>query len=100
MKKNLLYICLALLISILILTFTAACSRCSLSSEEDIYLEEDEGKDLHAAGPGDTIVTYIDSPGIGEIAISIAVPEIPRYSEGAPIVFDVSTWFVPLAGFT
>ncbi|GAG92205.1 unnamed protein product, partial [marine sediment metagenome] len=29
----------------------------------------------------------------------IAVPEIPRYGEGAPIVFDVSTWFVPMAEF-
>lgn len=90
--------------------YAASCKQYSILSQgeivpgqeeqdEDIDLGEDEKIDINMAGPGDTLITYIESPGIGEIAIRIAVPEVPRYSEGAPIVFDVSTWFVPLAGF-
>jgi len=110
MKKNLLYLCLTLLIAVIFFAFAESCKQYSVPSEEemnieqeekdeDIDLEEDKERDIDLADPGDTIITYIDSPGIGEIAVRIAVPEIPRYSEGAPIVFDVSTWFVPLAGF-
>ena len=50
-------------------------------------------------GPGEEFVTHVKSKGIGEIAVLIDIPETPRYPEGAPIVFDVSTWFAGLVGF-
>jgi len=99
MKKNLLYICLVFLLFIFFFTISATCGQCGISSEEDAYPEEDEEEDLDTADAGDTIITYINSSGIGEIAVMIAVPKTPRYSDGAPIVFDVSTWFVPIARF-
>lgn len=43
----------------------------------------------------DTLYTYIPSNGIGNIALQIEYPARPRYPEGAPVVVEVSTWFVP-----
>ncbi len=50
-------------------------------------------------GPGEEFVTHVNSKGIGEVAILVSIPEVPRYPEGAPIIFDVSTWFAGLVGF-
>ncbi|MFH1142632.1 MAG: hypothetical protein V1695_02870 [Candidatus Uhrbacteria bacterium] len=54
---------------------------------------------LHRYGRGEEFITYVESEGIGDIAVLIDIPENPRYPEGAPIVFDVSTWFAGLVGF-
>ena len=43
---------------------------------------------------GGELITYVDSEG-DDIAVRIEVPEQPRYPEGAPVVVEVSTWFVP-----
>jgi hypothetical protein len=43
---------------------------------------------------GGELITYVDSEG-DNIAVRIEVPEQPRYPEGAPVVVEVSTWFVP-----
>ena len=48
---------------------------------------------------GGTRITYVNSPGIGDIAVCLELPEKPRYPEGAPIVVEVSTWFVEFNGF-
>jgi hypothetical protein len=47
----------------------------------------------------DAIITYVDSPGIGNIVVRIQPPETPRYSEGAPIVVEAQTFFTPSSGF-
>jgi len=47
----------------------------------------------------DTIYTFVPSKGIGNIAVRIECPTSPRYPEGAPIVIEVSTWFVPYNEF-
>jgi len=47
----------------------------------------------------DEIITFIPSPDSGNIAVRIEVPEKPRYPEGAPVVVEVSTWFVKFTGF-
>ena len=44
--------------------------------------------------PGGELITYVDSEG-DRIAVKVEIPEIPRYAEGAPVVVEVSTWFVP-----
>jgi len=49
--------------------------------------------------PGGELITYVRSAGIGRIAVRVEVPEIARYPEGAPIVVEASTWFVPKQGF-
>jgi len=49
--------------------------------------------------PGGQRVTYVNSPDAGDIAVRIEVPEKPRYPEGAPVVVEVSTWFVKFNGF-
>ena len=48
---------------------------------------------------GQEFITYVESEGIGDIAVLISLPKQPRYDDGAPIVFDVSTWFAGLVGF-
>jgi len=45
------------------------------------------------------IYTFVPSPGIGNIAVRIECPASPRYPEGAPIVVEVSTWFVSFVRF-
>ena len=47
-----------------------------------------------ASGVNDTLYTYIQSQGIGHIAVQIECPETTRYPQGAPIVVEVGTWFV------
>ncbi|MGA9349589.1 MAG: hypothetical protein WBW48_12420, partial [Anaerolineae bacterium] len=47
---------------------------------------------------GGELITYVDSGG-DRIAVRIEVPLQPRYPEGAPVVVEVSTWFVPKSGF-
>ena len=47
----------------------------------------------------ETIYTYIPSQGIGNIAVRIECPVSPRYPDGAPIVVEVSTWFVSFVRF-
>jgi len=44
-------------------------------------------------------VTYVQSEGIGRIAVLIREPEEPRYDEGAPIVVNVSGFFTGSSGF-
>ncbi len=58
-----------------------------------------EGDEVRRYGVGEEFVTYVESEGIGRIAVLIDIPENPRYPEGAPIIFDVSTWFAGLVGF-
>ncbi len=48
---------------------------------------------------GETLVTYVDSTGIGKIAIQVTLPETPRYSEGAGVVIEVSTFLTPANRF-
>jgi hypothetical protein len=48
---------------------------------------------------GETLVTYVDSKGIGKIAIQVTLPETPRYSEGAGVVIEVSTFLTPANRF-
>ncbi len=50
-------------------------------------------------GFGDTLYTYIQSQGIGNIAVRIECPETSRYPQGAPIVVEVGTWFVHYNNF-
>ncbi|MBN2102854.1 T9SS type A sorting domain-containing protein [bacterium] len=47
----------------------------------------------------DPIYTNIPSAGIGKIAVQIECPLYPRYPEGAPVVVEVSTWFVNFVEF-
>jgi hypothetical protein len=47
----------------------------------------------------DTIYTFVPSAGIGNIAVRIECPASSRYPEGAPIVVEVSTWFVNFVEF-
>jgi hypothetical protein len=82
-KQNLIIIvCVVLVVAVAGFWFWS-----SVSSPEQTY------------GSGEEFVTYVQSEGIGSIAVLIDVPEEPRYPEGAPVVFDVSTWFAGLVGF-
>jgi hypothetical protein len=45
--------------------------------------------------PGESFVTYVDSAGIGKIAVKVTLPETARYADGAPLIIYVSTFFTP-----
>jgi len=44
-------------------------------------------------------ITFIESPGIGSIAVHIQQPETPRYEQGAPVIVNVSGFFTPGSAF-
>lgn len=46
---------------------------------------------------GDEWVVYVDSEDIGNVAIRLTAPLLPRYSDGAPIIADIPTFFTPSA---
>ena len=50
----------------------------------------------HLAGE---LITYVNSSGIGRIAVQLRLPSVPRYPEGAPIVVHTSAFFTPGQGF-
>ena len=50
-------------------------------------------------GAEGSLVTHILSENVGRIAVRVAVPTTTRYDGGAPIVVEVSTWFVAFSGF-
>lgn len=44
-------------------------------------------------------ITFVESPGIGRIAVHIQQPERPRYVQGAPVIVNVSGFFTSSSGF-
>ncbi len=44
-------------------------------------------------------MTYVESPGIGRIAVHIRTPDVPRYHDGAPVIVNVSGFFTASSGF-
>jgi len=44
-------------------------------------------------------ITYVESPGIGRIAVYIQEPDEPRYQAGAPVIVNVSGFFTASSGF-
>jgi len=54
---------------------------------------------LTVTPPGGELVTFVDSAGIGQIAVRVEVPLSPRFPEGAPVVVEVSGWFTKSEGF-
>ncbi len=60
---------------------------------------QDDEEAIEKTTAGEEFVTYVYSKGIGKIAVLVQLPEVPRYGEAAPIVFDVSTWFTNINTF-
>jgi len=55
---------------------------------------------VSASRMNQVMVTYVNSPGIGEIALRIDEPEQERFSGvGAPVCFVANGWFIPQSGF-
>ena len=50
------------------------------------------------AGPGEELLTFVQSEGIGRIAVRVETPRTPRFPEGAPVVVEVSGWFTLYEG--
>jgi hypothetical protein len=48
---------------------------------------------------GESLITYVESPGIGNIAVRIQTPKEPRYPLGAPIIVNIDGFFTPSLGF-
>jgi hypothetical protein len=55
--------------------------------------------EIEKAGASDTKFTYVQSPGVGRIAVRLRTPETPRYPEGAPVVVNVCNFFTYHSGF-
>jgi hypothetical protein len=64
-----------------------------------VYQMADRAQGVNVpAPPGAERITYVDSEG-DDIAVRVEAPELPRYPEGAPVVVEASTWFVPGSDF-
>jgi len=44
-------------------------------------------------------ITFVESPGVGRIAVHIQQPQTSRYAHGAPIIVNVSGFFTGSSGF-
>ena len=44
-------------------------------------------------------ITFVQSEGIGRIAVHVQAPETPRFHDGAPVVVNVSGFFTGSSGF-
>jgi hypothetical protein len=100
---------LGLVLSLACSNFTAAVSEPDAVSEESAsepapapepalrVATNTVGAEPIAAGASG--VVYVESPGVGEIAVQIVVPASPRYSEGAPLVVVVPPFFTPKGGY-
>ncbi len=55
--------------------------------------------DVTPGKPGEEIVTYIQSESSERIAVRLTLPSSPRFSKGAPVVLEVSTFFTDTPGF-
>jgi hypothetical protein len=80
-----------LVIMLIVLSCTIACN---CGTEQVTENNVGPVASIDKAGPGEIVITHIDSPENGNIAVRIDVPQVPRYEEGAPIVVVASTWFV------
>jgi len=54
---------------------------------------------IAGGSPEGTTITFIESAGIGRIAVAIRAPSAPRYANGAPVVVNVSGFFTASSGF-
>jgi len=44
-------------------------------------------------------ITFVESSGVGRIAVHIQQPQMPRYTQGAPVIVNVSGFFTGSSGF-
>lgn len=102
-------------LSLLLLLLLAACASGPTAPPEPAPVEdatqapqpdagepaEEEESAQQSAAPasiaqaGDSFITYVPSEGIGDIAVQVALPEQPRYAQGAGIVVEVGTYLTP-----
>ena len=51
------------------------------------------------AEAGESLVTYVFSEGIGDIAVQVSLPDTPRYEDGAGVIVDIATFFTEARRF-
>ena len=76
--------------------------RAHASSAAPADVDEAAAQTVPAPGgrPGDdAVIVFIESEGIGRIAVAVRSPQAPRYAEGAPVVVNVSGFFTGSSGF-
>jgi hypothetical protein len=49
--------------------------------------------------PGEKFITYVETEGVGKIAVQVVLPKEARYEEGAPLIMQVQTFFTDPRGF-
>lgn len=63
-----------------------------VACDDDQSTAPDTG-DPELVPAGGTLITHVDSPENGPIAVRVELPDTPRYPEGAPVVVHASTFF-------
>lgn len=71
----------------------------SASTPEPTSERAENAQPERIASPGESFTTFIDSPGIGDIALQISLPQQARYADGAGIVVEVNTFLTPKTDF-
>jgi hypothetical protein len=66
---------------------------------DQVLAEQSSDQPGEITASGETLTTYIDSDGIGKIAVQVTLPGEPRYTEGAGIVVEINTFLTPANRF-
>jgi hypothetical protein len=81
----------------------ALASVLSLGLMGGLFFAFDEDKELVFEGElfeaGEQFVTYVETEGVGKIAVQVTLPKEPRHEEGAPVLIPISTFFTEMKSF-
>ncbi len=69
------------------------------TNSEAVTDNEGSAQPVEIAPAGASFITYIESNGIGKLAVQVSLPDSGRYSDGAGIVVEVNTFFTPKVDF-
>jgi len=72
----------------------------SFFSSKETPIPNSGSESMPLAAAGETFETTVTTDGVGKILVQVELPPSPRYTEGAPVVVNVPTYFTPeISGF-
>lgn len=91
LKTVLLFFCFIVLIAAGILIFSDF--RDEESDRQSLDAFDNASKTNKEFNPGERFVTYVETTGVGKVAVQVTLPERSRYDDGAPIIIMTPTFF-------
>jgi hypothetical protein len=71
------------------------------SDQKEVTQQQEDSipSSLEVYKAGEDFVTYLPLEGEGNIAVRVVIPKEPRYTQGAPVVIEIPTFFTPSDSF-